>query len=134
MNDLNAIARFVIYPQLVPIISDMISNRIPVAATGNVNANELYPVTKLKSFVKISTLSSKELRLNAYPMDEKLICIYKLGMILTPGEVKHWTRSIKKLASSRHKNIILRIAHGDIYSNERLCRFGLLEVQTAVKR
>ena len=37
------------------------------------------------------------------------------------------TRRVKKLTSVRHKNIIMRVAHGDIYSNERLFRFGLID-------
>ena len=32
-----------------------------------------------------------------------------------------------KLTSTRHKNIILRLSHGDIYSNDRLYRFGLID-------
>ena len=44
---------------------------------------------------------------------------------MTPGELKTWTLRIKKLTSVRHKNILLRAAHGDIFSNSRLFRFGL---------
>ena len=44
---------------------------------------------------------------------------------MAPGEVLAWTGRLKKLTSTRHKNIILRVVHGDIFSNERLMRFGL---------
>ena len=57
--------------------------------------------------------------------EEQIICLYKAGLALTPGEVLAWTKRIKKLTSTRHRNIILRVAHGDIFSNERLFRFGL---------
>ena len=54
-----------------------------------------------------------------------MICVYKSGLLLTPGELKAWSKQIKKLTSTRHKNVILRVAHGDVFSNERLHRFGL---------
>ena len=54
-----------------------------------------------------------------------MICVYKSGLILTPGELAAWTRQLRHLTSTRHKNVILRVAHGDVYSNERLQRFGL---------
>ena len=57
---------------------------------------------------------------------EKIICLYKTGLALTPGEVKSWAYRKSKLTSTRHKNILLRVAHGDIYSNTRLFRFGLI--------
>ena len=44
---------------------------------------------------------------------------------MDPGEVTSWTSRLKKLTSTRHKNILLRLVHGDIFSNSRLCRFGL---------
>ena len=44
---------------------------------------------------------------------------------MNPGEVKSWTGRLKKLTSTRHINILLRVAHGDIFSNARLARFGL---------
>lgn len=47
--------------------------------------------------------------------------------ILDPGEVYSWTNKTRKLTSTRHKNILLRVAHGDIFSNDRLFRFGLRE-------
>ena len=54
-----------------------------------------------------------------------MICVYKAGLILSPGEVVSWTRHMCKLTSTRHKNILLRVAHGDVFSNERLNRFRL---------
>ena len=46
-------------------------------------------------------------------------------MILDPGEVGAWTNRLRNLTSTRHRNILLRTAHGDIFSNLRLFRFGL---------
>ena len=36
-----------------------------------------------------------------------------------------WTIKLRKLTSTRHKNVLLRAMHGDVFSNERLYRFGL---------
>ena len=56
---------------------------------------------------------------------DSIICLYKLGLALNPGEVISWTNKMRKLTSTRHKNILLRVAHGDIFSNSRLFKFGL---------
>ena len=73
---------------------------------------------------KVSALSSKAIRLNLNA--DQSITSYKLCPTLDPGEVLAWTRRTKRLTSTRHKNILLRTIHGDIFVNSRLCRFGLL--------
>ena len=73
----------------------------------------------------MSTLTSKNLRLSQTNDEDKIICLYKIGLALNPGEVLSWTKKVRGLTSTRHKNIILRVAHGDIYSNDRLHRFRL---------
>ena len=70
-------------------------------------------------------LSTKAIRESGVDLAEQTICIYKIGLILTPGEVYDWTGKIRKLTSVRHRSTLLRIAHGEIYSNSRLFRFGL---------
>ena len=57
--------------------------------------------------------------------EDEVICVYKLGPIMTMAEVLSWTTRLSKLTSTRHKNILLRLVHGDIFSNSRLARFGL---------
>ena len=93
-------------------------------AQGSLENNEIFPI-KIRQLVHISSLSSKELRLNGVNEEDQIICIFKLGPKLTPGEVLSWTGKIKKLTSTRHKNILIRVAHVDIFSNARLMRFGL---------
>ena len=53
--------------------------------------------------------------------------MFKVGLILSPLDSSNWTNRIKKLTSIRHKAIILRTAHGEIYTNERLHRFGMID-------
>ena len=49
------------------------------------------------------------------------------GQNQKPGEVKNWTKRLKRITSVRHRSLLLRIAHGDIYSNSRLNKFGLID-------
>jgi hypothetical protein len=44
---------------------------------------------------------------------------------MEPIETLSWGLKIRKLSSVRHRNLLLRLAHGDLYTNERLNRFGL---------
>ena len=84
----------------------------------SIPAHDIFPTNGL--LVKgLSKLKSQDLR------DNYLLCVYKSGLILTPGELSHWTNKVRKLTSTKHKCAILRAAHGDIYTNDRLLRFGL---------
>jgi len=40
-------------------------------------------------------------------------------------ETTLWARKIKKLTSVKHRNVILRTAHGDIMTKARAFKFGL---------
>ena len=119
------IERHLIYPNLREIISELLA-RPPLPFRDNTDFKELYPMRD-KRIVSISTLSSKALRLNQIKPEEDMICVYKIGMILDPGELMTWTKRTKSLTSTRHKNILLRVAHGDVFSNSRLFRFNLID-------
>ena len=123
--EFTSIERYLKYPLIAPMVRTLLA--LPINLTnipGNIATEEIFPL-KDQRLVKVSALSSKQLRLNRVQEEDQLICIYKLGPILTPGEVMSWTSRTKKLTSTRHKNILLRAMHGDIFSNERLTRFGL---------
>ena len=125
--ELSNITRYVIYPELIPILTKLSMRHGLIFPNGNMARGELYPLLNSQKLVKVSTLSSKVFRLHLKSSEDNLICAYKIGMLLTPGEVKNWVRNKRKLTSTRHKNILLRLAHGDIFSNSRLFKFGLLE-------
>ena len=36
-----------------------------------------------------------------------------------------WGFKVKKLTSTKHKNTLMRVAHGDIYTKDKLFRFGM---------
>ena len=87
---------------------------------------DLFPISQGK-VVQLSKTTSHVFRTSSKDFEEQVICLYKSGLTLQPGEVLNWTKKIKRLTSTRHRNSILRIAHGDVYTNERLFRFGLNE-------
>ena len=122
LNEFLSIERFALYPSLGRAIREIISaqNRQVIMEEDI----EAYPLVNM-TIANVSSLSSKVLRNNMINPTDKMICLYKLGIVLDPGEVLSWTNRIRKLTSTRHKNILLRTVHGDIFSNSRLHRFGL---------
>ena len=48
-------------------------------------------------------------------------------MVLTPAESINYFDKVSKLTSTKHKNVILKTLHGDIYTQEKLFRFGLTD-------
>ena len=72
----------------------------------------------------IQALSTKEFRMVRNKTDQ--ICIFKLGLILTPIESRSWLFKINRLTSVKHKSVVLRIAHGEIYTREKLHRYNLV--------
>ena len=49
----------------------------------------------------------------------------KIGVNLTEGDGVNWGSNLARLTSTRHKDIILKIVHGDVYTQIKLYRFGL---------
>ena len=87
-------------------------------------AEEAIPL-KNNTIKRVSTLTSRDLRQQCSTEGQNVISTLKIGPVLTLGELSSWTGKLKRLTSVRHKNILLRLAHGDIFSNSRLHKFGL---------
>ena len=126
-NEINNIRRFLVDPEVLTLNRQI--NNLGVLALGpivdNSILNELYPCEDY-ALRPLSRLTSKSLRESFIDAAEAMICIYRSGILLNPGEVLNWTAKTKKLTSTRHKCSILRIAHGDVCSNDRLFRLGLI--------
>jgi hypothetical protein len=58
------------------------------------------------------------------------ICVFKTGPILDPRESLTYFYNLNRLKAVKHRNIVLKILHGDIYTRERLHRFGLIDSPT----
>ena len=76
-----------------------------------------------KCFKPLIKFTSKEIRTTRSL--NKPLQIFKIGMDLSVSETLSWGLQVSKLTSTRHKNTLLRVAHGDIYTRERLFRFGM---------
>ena len=44
---------------------------------------------------------------------------------MLPTEVLSWGEQLRRVTSVRHRNILLRVAHGEIYTREKLTRYHL---------
>ena len=71
----------------------------------------------------LAVCSSKEIRLQR--ANQEPLTNFKIGLNLTRAESLSWAHRITKVTSTRHKNTILKIAHGEVYTKEKLFRFGL---------
>jgi len=71
----------------------------------------------------IRKTSAKAIRTLIFTKDP--ICLFKSGIILDPISSINYFNKVSKLTSVAHRNTLLRALHGDIYTNERLFRFGM---------
>ena len=126
LAELRSVQRHLKYPVLARTLTALINLQINVGVDTSPNLLEMCPVRDLTT-ASICNMSSKVIRLNQVSDLDQMINVYKSGPILDPGEVLAWTKRKKKLTSTRHKNIILRVIHGDVFVNSRLFKFGLIE-------
>ena len=112
------LTRFVYADQLGPWIIQASLLRVP--APGQEANLSIWHNGTLKN---INSLTSKDFRvLNE---DKKPVTNLKLGIIINENESRNLFFKAAKLKSTKLKSILYRTLHGDIYSNDRLLRFGL---------
>ena len=111
-------------------IKSFINNSMYESLTRLVDVNIIAGATPTSDVIfygkrqyQLSKLSSKEIRLHRSSHDP--ICIYKLGALATPAQVLTWGNQLKKVTNVKHQNPLLRVAHGEIYTNLKLFRYGL---------
>ena len=75
-------------------------------------------------FKRINSLTSKQIRLTR--TSNVPILFFKIGPIMTPGQSLTWANALNRVTSTKHKDIFLRTAHGELYSKDRLARRGLI--------
>ena len=73
----------------------------------------------------LAKCTSKEIRTER--SNKVPITSYKLGLELGSQLALNWGYKITKLTSIRHKLNLLKVAHGEVYTKERLYRFGMTE-------
>lgn len=82
--------------------------------------NSYFIKEKSKLLGNCSSKEIREGRTNKTP-----ILQFKLGLNLDTRESLDWGYKINKLSSTRHKNILLRVVHGDVYTKDKLYRYGM---------
>ena len=90
---------------------------------GNVSNDFLRSYLVSNKFKVLESIVSKGIR--EARMDKTPLTVFKIGYNLSSIESTSWGLKLTKLSSTRHKNVLLRVAHGEIYTKERLNRFGL---------
>ena len=78
-----------------------------------------------KNLKTIGEVSAKEFR--DWRNAPEQICRFKFGLNLTPVESSSCCYKLNRLTSVRHKSLLLRIAHGEMYTRDRLFRFNLID-------
>jgi len=121
-EDCRNLGRLVHDPELIEVISRASDLRNQAM---NVADIDYYTYIKRGNLKHLSDLSSKEFRTLRRELDPE--CVFKIGVILDPMESINWCHKINSLSSTRHKNNILKVIHGDVYSKERKFRFGLTD-------
>lgn len=109
-------------PNLLQRVTASISLNLP---SENLISDSILVAGKFKT---LKNLTSKEIRLAT--TDNSPVLVYKTGTSLTHAQSLTWAHAVSKLTSTKHKDIILRLAHGELYSRERLARRGLIDDPT----
>jgi len=73
----------------------------------------------------LKSISSKEIRSHLTNHDPCVIT--KLGLLLNTTEAKVFWDKLNKIRNTKTKNDLLRLIHGDIRTNDRLCRQGRVD-------
>ena len=74
---------------------------------------------------ELSKLTSKEIRMALEGYEP--ITTFKIGINLTPTDSLSLSAQICKITNVRHKDMLLRLMHGEPYSKEKLNRYGLVD-------
>ena len=73
----------------------------------------------------IDKCTSKEIR--EVTFTKAAITEFKIGLTLNRATSESWSYRLSKLTSARHRNALLKCVHGEVYTKEKLHRFGLID-------
>jgi len=110
-------------------LKDKLLTLLPLVRRLNINLTEIdYRAYPIGGYPKeLGKCSAREIRLCRSSKEQ--ICNFKIGLTLTPTESKTWLSMLKAITSVKHRSTMLRVAHGEIYSKERMFRFRLTDDQ-----
>ena len=117
VNELNRLTLFIDQAKLAK-VKIAVSLRLPQDSL----RDEIYVNRVFKPLIGCS---SKEIRLSR--TENMPITLLKIGLDLESSEALTWFYRLSKLSSISHRNTLLKIMHGEIYTRERKFKFGLSE-------
>ena len=101
--------------------------QLVIALNVNLDTTMLIHHTVLRNkLVDLETCSFKALREGISQLDP--IGTLKSGLINSRKKTLNWANKVGKLACVRHKNVLLRVAHIEYYTKERLYRYRLTDL------
>ena len=112
------IRRFIKTEVFIPWIEAAILIRVPAPRIEDYAS--IWVKDRLTDLSLLTTKQIRDSRMNSSPLTN-----LKIGLELDIDVSLTWFHRMKTLRSSRHLNTLLKIIHGDIYSNDRQLRFGL---------
>ena len=118
-RELTGLTRFIDRRKL-----DFIINAVNLPRT-NVTTNISVAVHIKGRFKEILACTSKEIRESRTSQDP--VTNLRIGALLSTAEALSWGYKLSRLTSVKHRNTILKTAHGEIYTKEKLHRFGLAD-------
>ena len=78
-----------------------------------------------EKFKPIALCSSKKIRESR--SQQEPVLELKIGINLNRCEALSWGHKLSRLTSIKHRNVLLRIAHGEFFTKEKLHRFNLID-------
>lgn len=119
--EFSLIERFVTDKELIPILQ----NSIVLRRLNAPASTDKYLYLDRDILKPLHSLTAKRIRMLRADNDPE--CVFKIGLLMSPIDSINWCHKLSKLTSTRHKNSLLKAAHGEIYSKERKYRFGLVD-------
>ena len=120
INDINSIARFVDL-ELINALKMVQNHRI--IDVPEPNRDSLITIAVSNKVYDLRKITSREIR--NIDEDQSPICTNKFGAIMAVPEALTWGNCLSKVTSVRHRNTLLKVAHGDVYTKAKLTRFGM---------
>ena len=119
LGDLDGLSRFF---EIRKINLLRLSVQMRIANRGTTLGSSIWTGNRFKPIASCSSKEIRESRSTQEPILE-----YKLGINLSRSEALSWGYRLTKLTSIKHRNVLLRLAHGEFYTKERLHRFRLID-------
>jgi hypothetical protein len=117
-DELRSLERF-ISKKAIPVIRQVVS--VNVRNTNGISSC-LYINNKFKD---ITSCLSKEIRISRSRAE--VIKEWKIGLRLDVRDSLTYSLRISRLTSIHHKSMLLRVLHGDIYTKDKLNRYGMID-------